>query len=118
MAIVEDSSTPSLDNNKILDESRGPDLYADQGRWSSDGVCFRWADNNSGGDDYHYCQNPTMVGFWLVGIRWGTMTDDDDDDDYKSDGVCFRLQITEAPLSDRMTPPVVEPNVVQLWRHF
>ena len=44
--------------------------------------------------------------------------DDDDDDDYKSDGVCFRLQITEAPLSDRMTPPVVEPNVVQLWRHF
>ena len=63
----------------ILDESRGPDLYADQGRWSSDGVCFRWADNNSGGDDYHYCQNPTMVGFWLVGIRWGTMTDDDDD---------------------------------------
>ena len=46
------------------------------------------------------------------------MTDDDDDDDYKSDGVCFRLQIMEAPLSDRMTPPVVEPNVVQLWRHF
>ena len=45
------------------------------------------------------------------------MTDDDDDDDYKSDGVCFRLQITEAPLSDRMTPPVVEPNVVHLWRH-
>ena len=41
-----------------------------------------------------------------------------DNDDYKSDGVCFRLQITEAPLSDRMTPPVVEPNVVQLWRHF
>ena len=29
MAIVEGSSTPSLDNNKILDESRGPDLYAD-----------------------------------------------------------------------------------------
>ena len=46
------------------------------------------------------------------------MTDDDDDDDYKSDGVCFRLQITEAPLSDRMTSPVVEPNVVQLWRRF
>ena len=23
---------------------------------------------------YHYCQNPTMVGFWLVGICWGTMT--------------------------------------------
>ena len=22
---------------------------------------------------YHYCQNPTMVGFWLVGICWGTM---------------------------------------------
>ena len=19
---------------------------------------------------YHYCQNPTMVGFWLVGICW------------------------------------------------
>ena len=29
MAIVEGSSTPSLDNNTILDESRGPDLYAD-----------------------------------------------------------------------------------------
>ena len=41
-----------------------------------------------------------------------------DDDDYTSDGVCFRLQITEAPLSDRMTPPVVEPSVVHLWRHF
>ena len=46
------------------------------------------------------------------------MTDDDDDDDYKSDGVCFRLQITEAPLSDRMTPSVVEPSVVHLWRRF
>ena len=22
---------------------------------------------------YHYCQNPTMVGFWLVGICWGTI---------------------------------------------
>ena len=32
MLPVEGSSTPSLDNNKILDESRGPDLYADQGR--------------------------------------------------------------------------------------
>ena len=36
MLPVEGSSTPSLDNNKILDESRGPDLYADQGRWGSD----------------------------------------------------------------------------------
>ena len=23
---------------------------------------------------YHYCQNPIMVGFWLVGICWGTIT--------------------------------------------
>ena len=54
----------------------------------------------------------------LVVMMMMTDDDDDDDDDYKSDGVCFRLQITEAPLSDRMTPPVVEPSVVQLWRHF
>ena len=28
----------------------------------------RWQNPNC----YHYCQNPTMVGFWLVGICWGT----------------------------------------------
>ena len=26
----------------------------------------RWQNPNC----YHYCQNPTMVGFWLVGICW------------------------------------------------
>ena len=54
----------------------------------------------------------------LVVMMMMTDDDDDDEDDYQSDGVCFRLQITEAPLSDRMTPPAVEPNVVQLWRRF